>query len=247
MPIVYFTLPFAAEGKNTKTKLSNDMELATIICASETEHIRSKAPDYAKKLTFVSRLYYPIWAISQGKNCFLLDGMRFVTGNIPLLKPPDPEALIDDLKKNAKDQDQFLRTLQRERETFKGFSSRKRILIPGYIDDKQIITDIMSFLKDAKTSTSSSATQSDSFIRPKMDQENAIRVTNGISEHYDALQSEVKGLQYAKEVIIQETQIHTHRLQQELREMQEDFRACEKRWTISLPFERTGIERRKRI
>jgi len=222
MPIVYLTLPFATEDKNTKTKLSDDMELAAIICASATEHPKSETHNFAK-ITFVSKLQYPIWAISRGKDCFLLDGLSLIIGDIPLLTTADPEALIDELRKNAKDQDQFLGTLRRERETFKGPSSRSQFSIPGFIDDKQMLTDMISFIKDTTRSNTSSSTRPDSLITPRISQEDAIRIGDEISEHYDTLQSEIKGLQYAKEVVIQETQIHADKLEQELHEMQEDF------------------------
>ena len=87
MPVAYLTPPFATQGKTSETEFSNDMELTAMICASETEHKVSKVPEYAKKLNFVSKLHYPIWAISWGKNCLLLGGMKSVTDIIPLLKP----------------------------------------------------------------------------------------------------------------------------------------------------------------
>jgi myosin heavy subunit len=87
-----------------------------------------------------------------------------------------------------------------------------------------MLADITSFIKDTVTSSNiSSSTQPDSLISPRIGQEDAIRISDEISEHYDTLQSEIKGLQYAKEVVIQETQIHANKLQQELHELQEDF------------------------
>jgi uncharacterized coiled-coil protein SlyX len=223
MPATYLTLPFAVENKNVKTKLSDDMELAAIVCASETEHPISEAQNSAKA-TLISKLHYPIWAISREESCFLLDGLRLVTGDIPLLAPLDPEALIEDLKRNTKDQDQFLRTLRKERETFKGPPSRSRFSILGFIDDKQMLTDIMDFIKDIVASGKVfSGVQPDSLIPPRMSQEEAVRISNEISEHYDTLQSAIKGLQYANETVTQETQIHADKLQQELHEMQENF------------------------
>lgn len=223
MPIAYLNLPFAANDKNARTKLSDDIELAAIICASKNEHAKSEAQSFAKA-TFVSKLQYPIWAISRGKDSFLLDGLRLVMGDIPFPTPPDPEALVEDLKSHSKDQDQFLRTMRKKRETFKGLSSRSRFSISGFIDDKQMLADIVSFIKDTATSNNiSSSSQPDSLIPPRISQEDAIRINNEISEHYDTLQSEIKGLQYAKEAVIQETQIQVSKLQQELREMQEDF------------------------
>ena len=106
MPVVYLTLPFATAGKNTKTEPTDDVELAAIVCVSEIELARSGAQNV--KAAFISKLYYPIWAVSSGKGCFLLDGLRLVTGDIPVLSPQDSEALIDDLGETRKTRINFL-------------------------------------------------------------------------------------------------------------------------------------------
>jgi len=204
-------------------EFSNDMELAAMICVAETERKRSQVPSYASDFTFVSKLYYPLWAIPRESNCFLLDGMKITAGTILLLESPDPEVLVDNLKRNTKDQDQYFSTLRSESETFAGFLSRRQVSFAGYIADKEMLSDIVDFLKDMKAVPDSSASQSSSFIQPKIDNENAVRTADEILGHYDRLQSEIKGLRYGMEMVNQETKVHVSKLQQELQEIQEDF------------------------
>lgn len=223
MSLPYLTLPFASKGQDRKTGFSNDMELASMICVAETERKRSTVPDRENDLLFVSKLFYPLWAVPWGKSCFLLDGMKLVVDTILLLKASDPEALVENLRRNTKDREQYFRALRSERETFIGFAFRKQVSIAGYIADKEMLSDVMNFVKDTEAIATFSASQSDFFIQPKVDKENAINTVNVILEHYDKLHSEIKGLHYAIETVIQETQVHANRLQRELQEMQQDF------------------------
>jgi hypothetical protein len=223
MFIPYLPLPFAGRSPDRKTVFLDDMELAAVICAAQAGRKRSAVSEDSKDVVFVSQFHYPLWAIPWGKSCILLDGMKTVEGSILLLEAPDPETLVDNLKRNAKDQEQFLNALRSESETFKAFSSRKQISIPGYIADRQILIDMVSFLKDTAAIADVSESLSESFVQPKIDKETAIRTTNELLTHYAKLQSEIKGLRYAIEVITQETQVHASKLQQELQEMQEAF------------------------
>lgn len=222
-PISHLILPFARKGQDRKTELSNEMELAAMICIAETERVRPAVPDNVNDLVFVSKLYYPFWAVPWKKKCFLLDGMKLVAGTATLLKAPDLEAFVDNLKRTTRDQQQYFNTLRSESATFREFSSQKQLTIAGYVSDKEMLIDMAVFLEDTPTILKSYPSELTSSIPPRIDKEEAVRTANEVVELYDELQAEAKGLQYALEMLTQERQAHAGRLQQELQQTQTIF------------------------
>ncbi len=215
-------LPFATNDLARKTEFSDCMELAALICAAENERKKSASSGLTSDLAFVSKLHYPIWAIPWEDKILLIDGMKLVENTVLQLRPSDPEAFVENLKRSTKDQEEYLNALQNERETFAEFSFRNEVTISGFMSDKEVLSEIMNFLKDSKASISNSL-QASPFIRPKTDKEDALKTGNEILDHYDKLQSEIKGLRYAMEATIDETKTHASKLQQELQQMQQDF------------------------
>ncbi len=223
MSAPYLILPFADKNKNRDTELSDDMELAAIACAIEVGWKKWRAREHAMVPSFMSKVYYPIWCIPHGKKSFLIDGMKLVSGNVSSLKPPDPEALAETIKRSAREQEQYVSALRSEAAVFNRFSTQKQITIAGYVSDKETVLDLTSFLRETKTIAVSSTPWPDYFLPLRIDKENAIRIAEEILENLATLQVQIKGLQYAMEVVAEETRAHGDRLEKELKEIQDDF------------------------
>lgn len=223
MSAPYLILPFAIKNVNRETELSHDVELAAIACAIEVEWKKLRVEEHAMVPSVMSKVYYPIWCIPHGKQSFLIDGMKLVSGSVSLLKPPDPGTLAETLKKSAREQEQYVSALRSEAAVFNRFFSQKQITIAGYVSDKETLLDLTSFLKEARTIAVSSKSSVGYFLPLKIDKENAIRITEEILENFATLQSQIKGLQYAMEVLVEETRGHGDRLEKELKEIQDDF------------------------
>lgn len=218
-------LPYAVEDKGRKTRFSDAMEVAVLLCIAESER-KKKAGFFrgaVETLTFLSKLHYPFWAIPWENNCLLIDGMETVSNNILYLKPPDVENFIEHLKRSTTVQELYHSTLRSHRETFSEFTSQTEIPMNGFITDKELLSDMLVFIKDSQTKMSSSAPMSTSLIQPKIDKETVVRIGEKVLEHYTKLQSEIKGLQFAIDTVSEETKIHVGKLRQELKQTREQY------------------------
>lgn len=223
MSAPYLILPFAIKNSNRETELSKDTELAAIACAIEAEWKKWLTGENATTPSFISKVYYPIWCVPQAKKSFLIDGMKLVSGSVSLLKPPDPEALAETIRRSAREQEQYISALRSEAAAFNRFSTQKQITIAGYLSDKDIILDLTNFLKETKAIAVSSTPWPESFLPLRIDKENAIKIAEEILESLTTMQVQVKGLKYANEVVVEETRAHGERLEKELHEIQDDF------------------------
>ncbi len=205
-------LPFALEDSGRKTRFSDDMEVAAVLCIADAER-RKKSRLFrgeGETLTFISKLHYPIWAIPWENDCLLIDGMGTVSNSILYFKPPDIEAFIEHLKRSTTVQELYRSALRSHEETFSDFDSQTEIHIEGFVTDKELLSDMLAFLKD------SSSTSSPSLIQPKIDREIAVETSEKIVAHNSQLQSEIKGLQFAIDTMNEETKMHVDKLGQEL-------------------------------
>ncbi len=244
-------LPYAVEDKNRKTHFSDAMEVAVLLCIAESE--RKKKTGFfrgaVETLAFLSKLHYPFWAIPWENNCLLVDGMETVSNSILYLKPPDVENFIEHLKRSTTVQELYHSTLRSHRETFSEFMSQTEISMNGFITDKELLSDMLVFVKDSQTKMNSPASTSTSLIQPKIDKEAVVRIGEKVLKHYTKLQSEIKGLQFAIDTVNEETKIHVGKLRQELEQMREQYksRICEATAKVEKRREELEKERNEKI
>lgn len=218
-------LPYATEDSSRKTRFSEAMEVAALICITEAERKKKQGllGGEAETLTFVSKLYHPLWAIPWEKNCLLIDGMGIVSDNILYFKPPDVEVFIEHLRRSATVQELYHSTLRSHRETFSGFTSQTEIPVEGFITEKELLSDMLAFIKNSSAKIISSDLKPTSSIQPKIDKENAVKISEKVLGHYSKLQSEIKGLRFAIDTVSEETKTHVDKLQQELEQIREKY------------------------
>lgn len=218
-------LPYATKDGSRKKRFSTDMEVAALLCLAEAE--RKKKSGFfggaAETVAFLSKLYYPVWAIPWENNCMLIDGMGTISHTILYFKPPDVEVFVEHLKRSATVEELYHSTLRSHSETFSSFTSQTEIPVEGFVTDKELLSDMLAFIKDSRTKISRSVPESTSLIPPKIDEENAVRISGKILEHYNKLQSEIKGLQFAIATLSEETKVHVRKLRKELEQTRENY------------------------
>ena len=75
-----FVLPYLTRGADGDEKCSVDFERAAILCLSET---RRKKPGILlgsqERISCVSKLYYPLWAVPWNGKCIIIDGLDILS------------------------------------------------------------------------------------------------------------------------------------------------------------------------
>ncbi|KUO42921.1 MAG: hypothetical protein APU95_00260 [Hadesarchaea archaeon YNP_N21] len=59
-------LPYAIEDVDRKKPFTGEMEVAAIHCLAEAERKKGVLVSQPEKISFVSKIYYPFWAIPWG-------------------------------------------------------------------------------------------------------------------------------------------------------------------------------------
>jgi len=218
-------LPYATEDINRKTRFSKDMEIAALLYVAEAERKKKSGlfRGAAETLTFLSKLHYPFWAVPWGSESLLIDGVGTISSSVLYLKPPDVEAFIEHLKRNTAVEELYHSALRSHKDTFADFTSRTEFSVEGFIADKELLSDMLAFIKESQTRSRSLNSESPPLIPPKIDRERALKIAEQILGHYKKVQSEIKGLQFAIDTVSEETKMHVGKLQQELEQMREEF------------------------
>ena len=217
-------LPFAVDDGGRKKRLSEDMEVAAVLCLAEAE--RRKKPGILRgaveTITFLSKLHYPLWLISWETDCLVIDGMATVSNSILYFKPPDVEAFVEHLKSSATVQELYRSALRSHAETFAEFTSQAEISVEGFVTDKEFLSAILAFVKDSKEEINNSSELA-SLLHPKISAIEAVNIGEKIKQHFTKLQSEIKGLQFAKDVVNEETKMHVDKHRLELEQIRERY------------------------
>jgi myosin heavy subunit len=219
MSVEELVLPFAAAEK----VLSDEVELASVICIARS---RARAGPFRrpmKHLEFVSKLAYPVWATPWGEKCFLIDGLKGITGSFVYPQGPDPENFIEDLKRNSKNQDHYLKMLKNQLTYFSRFSSRREVPFAGLMDNKELLSDIINFMLESKTEVATLHLHSIPGLSMRISSNDATALGNLILQYYNRLHSNVKGLRFAEETLETQTQRQIEKSQKEDIQIQQDF------------------------
>ena len=149
--------------------------------------------------------------------------MKVLSSNILHFKQPNVEDFIEHLKKSTSVHELFHSTLRSHSQTFSEFISQTEVPIEGLITDEEMLADLLTFLKDSKTTIKRSMSEPTSSIKPKMDETDAEKIKEKVLGHSIMLQSEMKALNYAIDTLSEETKKHVEKLRQEMEQTREEF------------------------
>lgn len=213
-------LPYVIEAEGRKKVFSKDMEAAALLCIAEAE--RKKTGLFRgspEKLVALTKLHYPLWVIPSDDSCLVIDGMGTSSTTILYQKPPNIENFTEHLRKSSTVHELYHNTLRAHLDTFSRFTSRTEIKMEGFLSDQEFMSDTITFIRDDRSETGD-ADQLETLIPPKICEKEAIKSAEEITNHYRRLRSEVKGLKLAIDALNSETEVHVHKLREELVQIQ---------------------------
>jgi hypothetical protein len=213
------------EDVDRDKSFTHDMEIASLLCLAEARRKRRGLLDTStEKLTFLSKLYYPLWAISWGDDCLILDGLGYFSYDMSYMMPPDIELFTEHIKRSMKVRESYRNTLKSHAKTFEDFITEDRIPVKGIISDREILSTIArrigKNLRKSENQPSPSA-----LVSPTLDKKLAEKAVEKFLQNWMRIQSEIKGLQYAINVLDEETRAHQEKILQEIGQIQETYEA----------------------
>ena len=212
-------LPYAVEDADRKKPFTYDMEVAAILCLAEAQRKKPGILDVSpERISFISKQHYPLWAVPWENECLIADGLESFSHTIVHMKPPDVKLFTEDIKRNTAIRKLYRSALEKHAQTFKDFIETTQIPIEAVISDKKLLSIIFEYLKQNFTSKRNAA-ELIGLAPPKLNEKAALEVARKIIDHWEQIQSEIKGLQYAIGVLNEETSFHEHKILREIEQL----------------------------
>ena len=245
----HLILPYVIEDVDRDKPFTRDMEIASLLCLAETRRKKKGLFDKsAEKLFFLSRLYYPLWAISWDDNCLILDGLGFFSYDISYMTMPDIELFSENIERSRKVRESYRNTLKSHAKTFESFINEDRILVKGIISDRDILFNISKCIKKSLGESDNKPSPS-ALVSPTLDKKIAEKAVEKLVQNWMQIQSDIKGLQYAIDVLNEETKAHEEKTLQEIVQIREIYEVELSRVKneVGSQIERLILERDKKL
>jgi hypothetical protein len=216
MSNVSLFLPYAVEDANRAKSFKYDMEVAAVICLSEAKRKKiGLLASSREKISFISKLYYPLWAFSWRNGSLFLDGLGLRSHKLRYMKPPDLEAFLEKVSENRSVRRLYRKTLKRHMKTFEDFVESKGICFEALLGNRNLLSEISGYVNSDITNQKRMKS-SIVLVPPRVDDKGALKKVQKLVSHRDRIQSEIKGLIYTIKVLREETNFHEQKILREI-------------------------------
>jgi len=223
MSNVSLILPYTVENVDRKKPFGYDMEVAAILCLVEAKRKKGGIlGGLPERVSFVSRLYYPLWAVPWEDECLIVDGLGFLSYMVVHVKPPDVEAFTDDIKKSSTDRELYWNALKRHAQTFKGFTASVQIPVDAIVANESLLSTIFEYVKRNLTAKENMMGPL-VLVPPRLNEKAAMEKAEKIINYWRHFQTEIKGLHYAIKVLNWETDLHERKILREVEQTREKY------------------------
>lgn len=218
-------LPFAVPIKEGAKTFTPSMELAAILLLTESQRKRRGFLDATPKRTLsVSKLHYPLWAVAWENRYLILDGLGVFSARVRSDTLPDIPRFIDDIERGALVREQFRSALEKHEKTFKDLLKTDEIQIDALIKDTELLSTIFEYVKESM-STDLGAKDSVVLAPPRVDREVAVESVKQLSSLCKRMQSQVRALEYARNLLGETLGLHEQMILKEVELTREAFEA----------------------
>ncbi|UCH70951.1 MAG: hypothetical protein JSV29_02970, partial [Candidatus Bathyarchaeota archaeon] len=217
------TLPYVVENEDRKKPFTRDIEAAAVLCLAESKRkkpgILGAPPE---KLSLISKLHYPLWAVPWENECIIIDGLSILSHTIAYMKTPDVNLFVEDIKRNRSTRELFRRTLKSHTKTFEEFAETTQVFMKSIVANKEILPTILWYVTREPT-VKKDSTQTGLSIPLNLDEKAVMKRAESLFSCWRSIQSEIAGLHYAINVLDRETEFHEQKIANEIEQISETF------------------------
>ncbi|MFB0567317.1 MAG: hypothetical protein ACETVM_01865 [Candidatus Bathyarchaeia archaeon] len=220
MPNPTLILPHVVEDKARKKPFTLDMEISAILCLAEAQRKKPGILDASsEKVSFISKLHYPIWVVPWKDLCLFVDGLEISSYTFPYVKPPDVELFTEEIKRSVANKEQFRNTLREHAQTFEK-PELTRISLEA-IFAKENLLSILSEYFEQVSALKERRSERVALMPPKLNEKAALEKAEKVVDLWRQIQSDIKGLQYAISVQNEETSLEEEMILREIEHVRE--------------------------
>jgi len=197
------------------------MEFAAIVSLAEAG--RKKQVFSPEKISFISKLHYPLWAVPWENGCLIIDGLQTFSSTLAYMALPDMELFLNYIERSATSREQFRNALDKHAQTFSSFSEIVPIPMKAIVTDKTLLSDISDYVQET-LELKADQTGNIILIPPKLDEDAAGESAKKLFDLHQRIQFDVKGLEHAARVLNEMTQFHEQKILREMELANEAFK-----------------------
>jgi len=249
MSHISLILPYTMQDKSREKPFTPSMEAASIICLVQANRKKPGILGSASEtVAFVSKLHYPLWAVPWENECLVVDGLGAQAAKVAYEKPPDVNVFVEELKRGAADREHFRGALEKHAQAFKGFVETAQISFESIVEDEELLSAISRYVEDSFASKADT-TGRIALVPPAVDESRALESAEKVADLWRQIQSDIKGLQYALDILNEETKFHEQMISREIEHLQEtyDSKIAEVKPIVEEKIEKLSKERDRRI
>jgi len=217
-------LPFSASSKDRTLSFTEEMEMAAIFIAAESDRKKGeglilKKP--AEELIFITRSCYPIWLVPWSDKTLVFDGLGVSTHTIQYEVLPDIKQFIDDVQGSAATRQAYSAALLDHLHYFEAMRSVEEKTVLGLVTSLTFLQDFQQFLKEGEESEDSEIKEV--CMTPNIDESSISASLKELSDLKATLELEIRSLRDAMRLLNSTTKQHATAIREETREIQADL------------------------
>jgi len=211
-------LPFIVEAHDGKENVSYPTELACVVCLAELQRRKTGfLRDAFDKVSFLSKIYYPIWAVPLEDSCLIIDGLASLSHNFTFKEPTNTRLFVEDLKKNSVVHQEFMAALNKQAKNVEKFASAANLSFKAVVADKEMLKFLSEYIKSGSPVSSDKVV----LVPSEIDETTAAETCEAVTNCLKRIYANVKGLQYALEVLNEEVEFHERMILNEIELLKE--------------------------
>jgi hypothetical protein len=141
-------LPFIVEAHDGKENVSYPTELACAACLAELQRRKTGfLRDASERVVFLSKIYYPLWAVPFEDSCLIMDGLASLSHNFTFKEPTNTGLFVDDLKKNSVVHQEFMAALRKQAKNVGEFASTVNLSFRALVAGREMLNFFLEYVK----------------------------------------------------------------------------------------------------
>ena len=218
-------LPFIVGTHDGKEDFTYPTELACVVCMTELQRRKTGfLRGTPEKVSFISKIYYPLWAIPVEDSCLVLDGLASLSYKVTFREPINTGLFVEDLKKNSVVHQEFMDALDKHAKNVREFASAVNVSFRALIADRELLGFFLEYFKSGSF-LSKDRDEKVVLIPLEIDGKTAVETCEAVINCLRRIHANVKGLQYALEVLNEEVEFHKRTISYEIERLKEKCEA----------------------
>jgi hypothetical protein len=214
-------LPFF-DGGSEAIELTFPVELACVVSMAVSQRRKTGfLRDTVEKISAISKIHYPIWAISFEASCIVLDGLAAMSHEFNLTEPVNIGLFVEELKKNSVNSHDFICVLEKQARNIREIVSPVNVSFKALIADRELLNFLAEYF--ARGTNFEEENREKTFEIPsQVDENEAMEIHEELTKFFRRVKADINGFQYALEVLNEEAEFQKRMILNEIELLKEN-------------------------